>query len=255
VSQTRRAADLLVSLGTADMRVRYGRGPWQFFKWLADPFAVTGVYLALVALVLNRPGGEPGLSVACAVVPFQLVLATVVTALDSTRARATIIGNMAFPRVFLPAAAAFTESLAFVATSVLLVLMMAVYQVAPTSAILWLPLVVFVNLALAGAISYPAALFALWLPDLRAFLISLMRTLFFLAPGLVPLSQIYGYTDDVLKINPLTGLFESYRAVLQYGQAPEWWMLAYPLAFAVILAAVFIPVYRREEPHLAKVLE
>ena len=78
------------------------------------------------------------------------------------------------------------------------------------------------NLALAVAVAYPAALFALWFPDLRPFLVSVMRTLFFLAPGLVPLSQIYGYTDDVLKANPLTGLFESYRAVLQYGEAPEW---------------------------------
>lgn len=255
MNQTRRAADLLVSLGTADMRVRYGRGPWQFFKWLADPFALTGVYLALVALVLNRPGGEPGLSVACAVVPFQLVIATVITALDSHRARATIIGNMAFPRTFLPAAAAFTESMAFVASSVLLALMMAVYLVAPTTAILWLPLVVFANLALAGAVSYPAALFALWFPDLRAFLVSLMRTLFFLAPGLVPLSQIYGHTRDVIKINPLTGLFEAYRAVLQHGETPAWWTIAYPLVFAAVVAALFIPVYRREQPHLAKVLE
>jgi lipopolysaccharide transport system permease protein len=255
VSRTRRAADLLVSLGTADMRVRYGRGPWQFFKWLADPFFVTGVYLALVALVLNRPGGEPGLSVACAVVPFQLIIATVVTALDSTRARSTIIGNMDFPRVFLPAASAFTETMAFVACSVLLVLMMAVYLVGPTVAIVWLPLVVLVNLSLAVAVAYPAALFALWFPDLRPFLVSVMRTLFFLAPGLVPLSQIYGYTDDVLRANPLTGLFESYRAVLQYGEAPEWWMLAYPLVFSVAMAAVFIPLYRREAPHLAKVLE
>lgn len=255
MNQTRRAADLLVSLGTADMRVRYGRGPWQFFKWLADPFAVTGVYLALVALVLNRPGGAPGLSLACAVVPFQLVITTVVTSLDSIRARGTIIGNMAFPRIYLPAAAAFTESLAFVASSLLIVLMMAVYTVAPTTALIWLPLVVLVNLALAAAISYPAALFALWLPDLRPFAMSLMRTLFFLAPGLIPLSQIYGYTHDVVKINPLTGLFESYRAVLQAGTAPEWWMMAYPLAFAAVMAAVFVPLYRREEPHLAKVLE
>ena len=95
MSQARRGADLLVTLGTADMRVRYGRGPWQFFKWLADPFFVTGVYLALVALVLNRPGGEPGLSVACAVVPFQLIIATVVTSLDSTRARARLLQEMA----------------------------------------------------------------------------------------------------------------------------------------------------------------
>jgi lipopolysaccharide transport system permease protein len=255
VNQVRRATDLLVTFGTSDMRVRYGRGPWQFFKWLADPFFVTGVYLALVALVLNRPGGEPGLSVACAVVPFQLIIATVITSLDSTRARGTIIGNMNFPRVFVPAAAAFTETMAFVACSVLLILMMTVYLVGPTVAIVWLPLVVSVNLALAVAVAYPAALFALWFPDLRSFLVSVMRTLFFLAPGLVPLSQIYGYTDDVLKANPLTGLFESYRAVLQYGEAPELWMIAYPLAFAGVVAAIFIPVYRREAPHLAKVLE
>lgn len=255
MSQARRGRDLLLTLGTSDMRVRYGRGPWQFFKWLADPFFVTGVYLALVALVLNRPGGEPGLSVACAVVPFQLIIASVVTSLDSTRARATIIGNMDFPRVFLPAASAFTETMAFVACSVLLVLMMAAYLVGPTVALVWLPLVVLVNLALAIGVAYPAALFALWFPDLRPFLISMMRTLFFLAPGLVPLSQIYGYTDDVLKANPLTGIFESYRAVLQYGEAPEVWMIVYPLAFAAVLASIFIPIYRREAPHLAKVLE
>ena len=82
-----------------------------------------------------------------------------------------------------------------------------------------------------------------------------MRTLFFLAPGLVPLSQIYGYTDDVLKINPLTGLFESYRAVLQYGEAPAWWMLAYPFVFSAVFVVVFVRLYRREAPHLAKVLE
>lgn len=255
MNETRRAADLLVSLGTADMRARYGRGPWQFFKWLADPFALTGVYLALVALVLNRPGGAPGLSLACAIVPFQLVMATVITALDSTRARGTIIGNMAFPRVFLPAAAAFTESMAFAASSVLIVVMMAVYTVAPTEAVVWLPLVVLANLSLAGAISYPAALFSLWLPDLRPFAVSLMRTLFFLAPGLIPLSQIYGHTHDVVKINPLTGLFEAYRAVLQAGTAPEWWMIAYPLVFSAVLGTVFVRLYRREEPHLAKVLE
>ncbi len=43
--------------------------------------------------------------------------------------------------------------------------------------------------------------------------------------------------------------------MLQYGEAPEIWMLVYPLAFAGVFAAIFIPLYRREAPHLAKVLE
>ena len=148
LAATRRATNLLGSLAESDMRARYGRGPWQLFKWLVDPFALTGVYLAFVVFVLDRPGGAPGLSVACAVVPFQLVIATVVTSLDSTRARETIIANMAFPRTYIPAAAAVTESVAFVASCVLLALMMIVYTVAPTAAILWLPLILLANVAL-----------------------------------------------------------------------------------------------------------
>lgn len=246
--------DLLGSLADSDMRTRYGRGPWQLFKWLIDPFALTGVYLAFVVYVLDRPGGAPGLSVACAVVPFQLVIATVITALDSARARETIIANMAFPRTYIPLAAAVTESMAFAASSLLFALMMALYSVAPTEAILWLPVVALLNVAFAAAIAYPAALFALWLPDLRVFAISLVRTAFFLAPGVIPLSQIGGTANDVVKLNPLTGLFESYRAVLVEGSAPDVWMLLGPLGFAAVVAAVFIPLYRREQPHLAKVL-
>ncbi len=236
------------------MRARYGRGPWQMFKWLIDPFALTGVYLAFLVFVLNRPGGVPGLSVACAVVPFQLVIATVVTSLDSIRARETIIANMAFPRIYIPVAAALTEAMAFAASLVLLALMMGVYSVAPTSSILLLPVVILVNVVFAAAIAYPAALFALWLPDLRVFAISLVRTAFFLAPGVIPLSQIGGSANDLVRINPLTGLFESYRAVLVDGSAPDAWMFLVPLAFAAVVAGIFVPIYRREQPHLAKVI-
>jgi lipopolysaccharide transport system permease protein len=183
------------------------------------------------------------------------VIATVITSLDSTRARATIIANMAFPRTYIPAAAAFTESIAFGASFVLLALMMALYAVAPTAALLWLPVVLLANIAFAAALSYPAALFALWLPDLRVFAVSLVRTAFFLAAGLIPLSQIRGTSNEVIRFNPLTGLFESYRAVLLEGGSPEAWMLLYPLAFAAVLAAVFLPIYHREQLHLAKVLD
>lgn len=250
----RRALDLLGSLAQSDMRARYGRGPWQLIKWLIDPFALTGVFLAFVVFVLDRPGGAVGLSVACAVVPFQLVIATVSTSLDSTRARENIIANMDFSRIYIPAAAALTESMAFVASAVLLALLMAIYAITPTAAILWLPIVVGANVAFAGAIAYPAALFALWMPDLRVFAVSLVRTAFFLAPGIIPLSQIPARAGDLMKLNPLTGLFESYRSVLIDGSAPEAWMLIGPLGFAAVIAAVFIPAYGQEQAHLAKVI-
>jgi ABC-type polysaccharide/polyol phosphate export permease len=250
----RRTLELLVALAESDMRGRYGRGPWRLIKWLLDPFALVGVYLLLVSVVLDRPGEAIGLSLACAVIPFQLVMASCLNALDSTRVRRPIIANMSFPRGLIPASSALTETIAFIASLLLLGLMMAVYGVAPTAHALWLPAVLAVNLALAVTFAYPAALLAIWVPDLRAFVVSFIRTLFFLAPGLVALQDVEGTAHDLLKINPLTGLFEAYRDVLLYGQSPEAWQLLLPLGAAALLAAIFIPIYHSEQRHLAKAL-
>ncbi len=250
-----RSWNVLVALAASDMRARFGRGHWQLIKWLADPFAVTGVYLLLVTFVVDRPGEAPGLSIACAVVPFQLVMMSVINAMSAVANRRAILLNMAFDRSLLPISSALTESVATAASIGLLALMMAVYGIAPTVAILWLPVVIAVALALSVSLAYLACLIGVWFPDLRAFGTSLIRTLYFLAPGLVPLSEIDGRAHELLKLNPLSGLFEGFRAVLLYGQRPAAWELLVPLAWAIVLLALFVPLFRREQRHFAKVVE
>jgi len=249
-----RIRDLLLALSSSDLRARYGRGRWRLLKWLVDPFAALGVYLLLVTVVLERPGEAPGLSLACAVVPFQLLTMVIVNALDAIRIRRSIVANMAFPRIFIPVAATLTESLAFAASLLLLAGMMAAYGVAPTGAAVWFPLMVALTIALAVAVAYPATLLGIWLPDAKPFLVSLVRALFFVAPGLVALDQITGTANELIRLNPLSGLFEGYRSVLLEGTAPALWEVAIPLAWAVALAAVFVPIYRSEQRQFAKVV-
>lgn len=246
--------DVLLALTEADLRARYGRGAWRLVKWLLDPFAVVGIYLILVTIVLERGGRAPGLAIACAVVPFQLVMSTIVSALNAVSTRSSIILNMAFDRVLIPVASALTETIAFAASLLLVALMMVVYGIAPTAAVLWLPAVIAVNVVLAIACAYGASLMGLWLPDLRPFAVSFVRTLFFLAPGLVPLAEIGGRANELLRINPLTGLFEAYRAILVAGDRPAAWQLLYPLLAAALLLAVFVSLYRRDQREFAKVL-
>jgi lipopolysaccharide transport system permease protein len=182
-------------------------------------------------------------------------MATVVNSFAALDSRRSVIANMAFPRLVLPLASVLTESVAFAASTLLLAGMMVAYGIAPTTAVAWLPLVVAVNLLLAAAVAYPASLVSLWVPDLRPFMLSVVRALFFLAPGLVALDQIARAVGEWVRLNPLTGVFEAYRAVLLDGVAPAPWELVYPLGWAALLAAVFVPIWRREEFHLAKVVE
>ncbi|HEX8086856.1 MAG TPA: hypothetical protein VF529_21390 [Solirubrobacteraceae bacterium] len=246
--------DVLVALTRSDLKIRYGRGPLRRLKWLMDPIAALGVYLALIALVIDAEGEAAGLSVACAVVPFQLIMMTVVNALRAVELRRSIVANMSFRRSLIPVSSALTEFVGFGATLLLIPVMMAVYLVAPTPAVLLLPLMIAVCLALAIALAYPAALLGVWMPEVSPFAVSAVRTLFFLAPGLVALDEVYGHTHDVLEVNPVSGVFEGFRAVLLDGTAPAAWHILVPLAWAAALLALFVPVYRREEKHFAKLI-
>jgi lipopolysaccharide transport system permease protein len=182
------------------------------------------------------------------------VTATVINAMSSISTRAPIILNMSFKRELLPISSTLTECVAFGASLSLLALMMVIYGIAPTTAILWFPLAVAATLLVAVAFAYPAALFGLWFADLKPFAVSFMRILFFLAPGLIPLSEIPGRAGELIRLNPLSGLFEAYRDALQFGQAPAFWELAVPIGFAVVALLIFVPIYRREQRQFAKLL-
>jgi lipopolysaccharide transport system permease protein len=248
-----RRLHVLMALARSDLQIRYGRGAWQIVKWMIDPFALVGVYL-LVRIILGRGGEAAALSLACAVVPFQIVLMGCISAMSGISVREPILLNMRFDRMLIPAAAVMTEALAFGASFLMFPLAMALYGIPPTLALLWLPLVVLVTLMLAFGAAWPAALLGLWFPALRMLAMQALRILFFAAPGLVALAEV---SDDVrswIIFNPLTGLFESFRHVFLYGDSPELWHLAYPAVTGVLLTLLFVPLYRREQRHFAKLL-
>jgi lipopolysaccharide transport system permease protein len=254
IASLRRTTDLLRALTEADLRFRYGRGSGRFLRWLLEPFALVGVYLLFVTFLLDRPGNAPGLSLACAVVPFQFVILTVANALEAVNVRRPILLNMRFERRLIPLSSTLTEASAFSASFLLIPVMMAAYHVAPTAAIGWLPLVLLVNVYLAGASAYAASLLGLWLFELKPFLMSFVRMLFFLGPGLVPLSEASARSREILQFNPLSGMFEAYRSIFLEGHAPAPWQLLYPLGIASLILMVFVPLYSSEQRQFAKVL-
>ena len=250
----RRSLDLLWALTESDLRFRYGRGPWRFIRWLLEPLALVGVYLILVTFVLDRPGTAVGLSLACAVIPFQVVMLTIGNAMTTLDARRPILLNMAFQRMLMPISSALTESAGFASSLLLVIIFMVAYGIEPTWNILWFPLVLLVNILLAVASAYAATLFSIWLRELRAFVLSFVRILFFLSPGIVPLEETSERARDILRLNPLTGLFEAYRDVFLNGETPAAWELLYPLIAVVILSLVFVPIYRLEQRQFVKVI-
>jgi ABC-type polysaccharide/polyol phosphate export permease len=252
--RARHRIDTLKALTRSDLRTRYGRGNVRVLKWLLDPIFATGIYLALVSLVLDRSDEALGLSLACAVVPFQLLVSSTLNALQSVPNRGSIIINMGFPRMLIPLASVATESVAVIASFSLFPAMMIVYGVEPTLALLWLPVACAITVILSVAFAYPAAVVGVWYPELIPFAVSFLRALFFVAPGIVALNAITGTAHDLMYLNPFTGIFETFRHTFLYGDSPAPWELLAPLGFAAAILAIGLPLYRREHPQFAKLL-
>ena len=147
-----------------------------------------------------------------------------------------------------------TETIAFASSLVLLVLMMVVYGVRPTAAVLWMPVLIAVTFVFSVSVAYPAALLSIWARELRRSP-SVPRDPVLHRPGARrPRGLQHG--GGVAEANPLSGIFESYRAALLYGTSPDPWMLAIPLAYsAVLLAVVAVPAFRRDSVHFGKVAD
>lgn len=246
-----RRLHLLLALSRSDLRIRYGRGGWQVVNWLVTPFALVGIYV-LLRVILGRGDGDVALSIACAVVPFQIVVLAFDSAAGAVALREPILLNRRFDRMLIPPAAVMTEALAFAASFLMFPLAMAYYGVAPTLALLWLPVVVAATLMLAFGLAWPAALLGVWLPTTRIFAVQGLRVLFFAATGIVALSEVSDEVRDWIVFNPLTGLFESFRHVFMYGESPDLWQIAYPTSLGIVLMLAFVPLYRREQRHFAK---
>jgi ABC-type polysaccharide/polyol phosphate export permease len=248
-----RRVQVLVALTRSDLHIRYGRGVWQVVNWLLNPFALVGVYV-LLRVILDKSGDAPGLSIACAVVPFQVVALGCESAMSAISVREPIILNRRVDCMLLPPAAVTTEAVAFAASFLLFPITMAIHGVAPTASLVWLPLSLLSTVILALGAAWPAALLGVWFPTIKVFISQALRILFFAASGIVALAEVSDDVHDWIVLNPLTGLFESFRHVFLYGDAPEAWQLLYPAAVGVLLSLVFIPVYRREQRHFAKLV-
>jgi lipopolysaccharide transport system permease protein len=179
----------------------------------------------------------------------------VINAMGAVQLRGSIIRNMAFDRVLIPVSSTLTEAVAFAASLVLFAVLMVAYGVRPTGAILWLPAAIATTLVFSVASAYVASLIGVWFRDLRPFVVSFVRAMFFLAPGLVVISDIGGRAETLVKLNPLTGLFESYRSALLGHPGVSVWQFASPLTWTAVFLIAALPLYVREQRQFAKVTE
>ncbi len=102
--------------------------------------------------------------------------------------------------------------------------------------LLWLPVVIFPLLLLIMGLSWLLASVGVFVRDIGQFIGMILTTLLFLSPIFYPASALPESIRSYLFLNPLTFIIEQTRAVILFGQLPDWRGLAIYYAIAALVA-------------------
>ena len=251
-SRVSRAWETLAALTVGGIREDRDFTPLGVLKWVVEPLLFTAVYFVLLVAVLGRTGNNRLLFLLCALLPYRYFSGVAAGSLNLIGRHSSILTNRSFPRFVLPLVLMGTEGLTFCISLLFLVPFMVFYGIAPTPAMVWLPVILVVLGVLSSGVAYLGTVLGLYFPDLRGLVQNLIRVGFFMSTGLVR-GRAPGETlPDLLRANPLSGIFDSMRAVVINGRSPSTRDLVYPLAVGLVLLGIGIAVYRQREPQFAK---
>jgi lipopolysaccharide transport system permease protein len=208
--------ELLYFLIWRDIKVRYKQTILGAAWAIIQPFFTMVVFSLFFGKLANMPSDEipyPIFSYA-ALVPWTFFANGLNTASTSLVASANLIRKVYFPRLVVPVAAMLSGVVDFGLAFVVLLGMMLFYEIVPTGAVVWLPLLLLLALVTALGVGLWLTAMNVQFRDVRYAVPFLINAWMFATPIAYPSSLLEEPWRTLYGINPMVGVIEGFRWAL-----------------------------------------
>jgi ABC-type polysaccharide/polyol phosphate export permease len=239
--------ELLYQMTRRDLLLRYkqtvmGFG-WAIFMPLVNTAVFSVIFTRVAPLEMTMP--YP-LFAYCGLLAWNFTASSLRFAVTSLTANSSLVTKVYFPREIFPISAVFVSLVDFAVGSVVLVALMAYYQVVPTTAIAALPWVLLVHVTFTLSMAMLLAMANLFYRDVKYLFELLLTVWMFMSAVLYPVDKIGGLAGTVMALNPMTPILEAYRDVLLRGRTPDHAFLITTGVAALMLLVAWITFHRAE---------
>jgi lipopolysaccharide transport system permease protein len=251
-----RYRELLYFLAWRDVKVRYKQTALGAAWALLQPLGAMAIFTLFFGRLLSIPSdGIPYPVFAyAALLPWTYFANATTNASSSLVANANLISKVYFPRLVVPIAGVLPGLVDLAIGLVLMVGLMALFGIAPTLALLLVP--VFVLLALATAVGVGVWLSALDVQyrDVRYAVPFAMQVWMFATPVVYPASIVPPQYQALYGLNPMAGVVTGFRWALLGGAPPSPQLLLVSAIGSLVLLGTGLLYFRRVERRFADVV-
>jgi lipopolysaccharide transport system permease protein len=248
--------ELIYFLTWRDIKVRYTQTALGVAWAIIQPLSLMGAFSIFFGLLAKVPSDGlpyPIFSLS-ALLPWQLFAHALAQSSNSLVANDKLITKVYFPRLIIPLSAVLSGLMDFFIIFLLFLFIMLCYGIAPTVALLTIP--VFVLLAVGSALAVGLWLSALNVQyrDVRYAMPFVIQFWFFASPVAYPSSLVPGVWRVLYALNPMAGVIDGFRWALLGSASGPGWELATSAAVIILLLVGGLYYFQRVERTFADVV-
>lgn len=262
VAEVWRFRDLLMSLATRDLKLRYKQTALGIAWVILQPLMAAGIFSFVFGRLANFPShGVPYFLFSyVGLIGWNLFANTLTKTSGCLTGNSQLISKVFFPRLVLPLSTVPSVMVDFAVSAVMLIVLMLIAGHAPGWSLLLVPVWMAVLLLTALGIGLCTAALSVSYRDVQHILPVALQALLYASP------IAYGLTDALAKVsqpwarllylsNPLAAPLEAFRwSVLKITPAPPWLPLIYAIGAAVAISMIGAFSFKRMERKFADVI-
>lgn len=210
-----RFRELLVMLARKDFFVRYRRAAFGVLWAVGLPFFQAAILAVVFSQIIQIGTGFPyAVFVFCGFVPWALFSTALGGASTAIVDNSALASKIYFPRAILPIATVLTNLYGYAVTLVALVIMALGFGVAIRPKIVLLVPATLILVLLTMGFSLLSSALHVYFRDIRYLVVAALAVWFYVTPVVYPLNKAGGLLATGIKINPMTGVTEMFRAAV-----------------------------------------
>ena len=214
--------ELMYQMTVRDLRLRYKQTVMGFGWAIFMPLVNTAIFSVIFMRVapFEAPVPYPVFAY-CGLLVWNFFSMSLKFAVNSLTSNANLVTKVYFPREIFPLSAVLVCLVDFAVAAGVLAALMAWYGIPVHASLLFLPVVLAVHILFTSGIALLLAMSNLFFRDVK-YLFEIVVTMWMFASSTVyPIERVGGRLEVLMRLNPMTGIIESYRAVVLYGTLPD----------------------------------
>ena len=240
--------ELLYQMTRRDLLLRYkqtimGFG-WAVFTPLINTIIFSVVFMKVAPLDVGAP--YPVFAYA-GLLAWNLFASSLRFSVNSLTANINLVAKVYFPREIFPFSTVIVAVGDLAVGATLLIAMMVYYRVPPSAALLFVPVVLLVQVVFTAGIALILAMANLFYRDVKYLFEVLITVWMFATSVLYPMDRVGGLAGTLLRLNPMTPIIDSYRAILFRGELPEMLPFAAVAIVSVAILSIGWLTFHRSE--------